>query len=231
MTLALGAAFDTHWLNDANADLVNLHTQVAGGANELVAELGTLFVPENNSGERFYALRGEFNEGPAPLRRAALFIYLNRHGYNGLCRYNRSGGFNVPFGKYDAPGMPAEELLAASALLRGATITQKDFREVLHDCGKGDVVYCDPPYVPLSKTASFTAYAAGGFGPHDQRELVDEARAAAKRGARVVLSNHDTPETRELYLGAELESIRVHRAISQRAETRGLVGELIAVYR
>jgi len=229
VTLALGAGFDSLWLNDRNDDLANLHRRVAVETESLARELETLFVPDYNVADRYYAFRREFNADRGSLRGAALFVYLNRHGFNGLCRYS-GAGFNVPFGRYDRPAAPIPEIREAAGLLARARITSLDFREVLGECRDGDVVYCDPPYVPLSKTASFTRYATADFAARDQEDLVREAAAAASRGARVVVSNHDTDETRRLYAGATLHAIRVRRSISQNAATRGDVGELIAVY-
>lgn len=233
VTLALGHLFDALWINDVNADLMNLHERVARAPEALLRLLDDLFVPENNSAVRYYELRRAFNamRGATAnaMRLAALFVYLNRHGYNGLCRYGPSG-FNVPFGRYEGPRVPREQIRAAAPLLEGARITTQDFRDVLSACGPGDAVYCDPPYVPLSRTASFTRYASLDFTPRDQMDLARAAEAAAARGALVILSNHDTREVRQLYAKARIQSIRVRRHISQDAKARGDAGEIIAVY-
>jgi DNA adenine methylase len=223
-------------LADANADLVELYRHVAERPDELVAEGRRLFVPSNNERAAYVALRDEFNSSRAhDLRRAALFIYLNRHCFNGLCRYNRSGGFNVPFGRYASVGFPEEEIRGFHARLASAAevrLVQADFRQLLRDeLRPGDVVYADPPYVPLSATASFTAYAEGGFRHADQVALAAAARAAAAAGIPVLLSNHDTPVVRELYAGAGISSFPVRRSISRDADNRQPVSELLALMR
>ena len=144
-------------------------------------EARALFAPETNNPETYYRLHDEFNRTRSPRRRAALFLYLNRHGYNGLCRYNNVGEFNVPFGRYKRPYFPEEELRAAAGVLAKTKLTSLDFEEVLGRAGPGDVVYCNPPYVPLSATASFTDYAAGGFGREEQVRLAAAAADAAAR--------------------------------------------------
>lgn len=230
VSLAVAGQVQEFWLNDINPDLVNLLQQLQESPGALMAAARSYFAPENNRDAVYYRLRDRFNASRDPLERAALFLYLNRHGYNGLCRYNAAGAFNVPFGRYKAPYFPERELQEAGTVLGRARVTGIDFTRVLDQCGEGDVVYCDPPYVPLSATADFTAYAAGGFGPADQERLAAAASRAAARGALVVISNHDTPETRALYQDADQYYIDVRRNISCNGDNRGLAPELIAVY-
>jgi DNA adenine methylase len=223
-------------LADANADLVGLYRHVADRVDDFVGEARRLFVPSNNERTAYFALRDEFNQSPAfGLRRAALFVYLNRHCFNGLCRYNAKGGFNVPFGRYATVGFPEEEIRRFHARLAAADevrIEHADFRQVLREeLRPGDVVYADPPYVPLSATASFTAYAEGGFGHEEQVALAQAAREAAERGVPVLLSNHDTPVVRDLYAGAEVESLPVRRSISRDGANRSDVAEVLAFMR
>lgn len=231
LSLAVADRAESFWLNDINKDLIDLLDQIKCDPQAVIMRSRPYFVPENNKASVYYRLRDEFNRAQDPLTRAALFIYLNRHGYNGLCRYNTDGDFNVPFGRYVAPYFPEKEILAAAAVLARAKITNLDFEEVMEACGPDDVIYCDPPYVPLSPTASFTSYAAGGFELADQERLARAAQRAAARGALVIISNHDTPLTRKLYEGAVLESIDVRRNISCDGENRVLVKEIIAVYK
>lgn len=216
-------------LADANPDLTDLYGILRDGGRGFVEEVRRLFVPGNNVRAAYNALREEFNATPqGTARRAALFVYLNRHCFNGLCRYNAAGGFNVPFGSQAQPYFPEREMLdfAARAVARRAVFRHADFRAVMAEAGEGDVVYCDPPYVPLSATASFDSYAKGGFSPKDHRDLADACRAAAARGATVVLSNHDTPEARALYMGAEFRAIEVRRSVSGNAN-RGKAAEVL----
>lgn len=138
----------------------------------------------------------------------------------------------MPFGKYKAPYFPERELTAFLDKLRGCDVTfaVQDFRSTFAALRPGDVVYCDPPYAPVSATANFTSYTGGGFGVQEQSDLASEASAAAKRGVPVVLSNHDVPLIRELYADARLESFPVQRFISCNGARRGAARELLAVF-
>lgn len=230
--VALNLGLPENLLADTNADLIGVYGRLRDAPEAFIAECAALFTPEANSAAVYYQRREEFNALADPARRAALFVYLNRHGYNGLCRYNASGGFNVPFGRYRAPYFPRDELLAFNVLLRRSTLVQADFRAVLAQAGPGDFVYCDPPYVPASATANFTAYARTAFGPAEQEALAAGCDAARRRGALVALSNHDTPVTRALYAGAdECHELLVARRISCHGANRTKARELLVVYR
>ena len=161
---------------------------------------------------------------------AAWFIYLNKTGYNGLYRVNQSGGFNAPFGKYTNPTICNEDVLrTASKALQRAKLVTGDFELTTAGARAGDFVYFDPPYVPVSTTADFTAYTVGGFNMTDQIRLRDYARALAKRGVHVVLSNSDTPPVRDLY-GAKpfvIHEVQARRSVNSKTAKRGKVGELI----
>ncbi len=228
----LNTGYPANLLCDSNAHLIGLYQVLERQGAAFVEQCAGLFTPENNRPESYYAFRAEFNTAGDPERRSALFVYLNRHCYNGLCRYNRAGRFNTPFGRYDRPHFPRTEMLGFAARLASATLVVQDFRASLSAAGPGDVVYCDPPYVPLSATASFTDYAAAGFSLADQEDLAARAREAASRGAVVILSNHDLPLTRRLYQGAcEILSVSVRRSISCDGQNRGNASEIIALFK
>ena len=230
--VALNLCCSKNLLADANRDLIDVYRELKGTREDFIDECDKLFAPKNNQPSAFYALRDEFNATLDRRRKACLFVYLNRHGYNGLCRYNASGGFNVPFGRYVRPRLPRAAMEAFHALLQNCTLRCADFRAVLAEAGEGDFVYCDPPYVPASATANFTDYARGGFGAQDQADLAEHCRRAAQRGACVMVSNHDTAETRELYRGAdEIRELSVRRRISCNAAKRTNARELIVVFR
>jgi DNA adenine methylase len=227
----LNTDYPANLLCDSNADLICLYRVLQQQGGKFVQQCAKLFTPENNREDRFYAFRAEFNQAGEAERRAALFVYLNRHCYNGLCRYNQDGQFNTPFGRYERPYFPREELLEFAARLNSATLKVQDFRVSLSDAKDGDVVYCDPPYVPLSATANFTGYASGGFSLEDQRDLAAGSIEAARRGATVIVSNHDTPLTRRLYQAASrIVPVLVSRTISCDGENRGKAREIIAVF-
>jgi DNA adenine methylase len=230
--VALNLGFEQILLADANRDLIDVYRELRRGGEKFIARCAALFTPKSNAPEVYYARRLEFNTTRDRRRKAALFVYLNRHGYNGLCRYNSRGGFNVPFGRYVAPYFPREEMRAFRELLKRCDLRCADFRAILAEAGAGDFVYCDPPYAPATATANFTAYARAAFGPAEQAELADCCRAARDRGATVVISNHDTRETRALYRDAdERRRLLVSRHISCNGAKRRKVRELLAIYR
>jgi DNA adenine methylase len=182
----------------------------------------------------YYATRALYNAGPfGGALHTAYFLWLNRTCFNGLYRENRKGEFNAPVGSYKKPSFPTpEHLREVSALLQGVQIEAADFRGMMAAAGPDDQVYCDPPFVPLSATANFTAYSAGGFGAAEQTALASMARWAAMRGASVLLSNHDLPLVRsDLYppsQGFEVVcSYRSARSISRKAESRAGVDEAL----
>src|SRR6185503_14301004 len=178
----------------------------------------------------YYAMRDGWNGSAAAgdAARAAAFIYLNKTCYNGLWRVNSRGLFNVPAGRYTNPGiLDAERLRAAGEALRGASLEVAGFEAILGEAGRGDFIYFDPPYHPLSATADFTSYAAGGFGREDQERLAEVFTRLAERGCAVLLSNSDTPFTRRLYARHHIERVYAPRAVNSRADRRGVVGEIV----
>jgi DNA adenine methylase len=181
----------------------------------------------------YYATRARWNDPDAPwpdVDRAAAFIYLNKTCFNGLWRVNRAGGFNVPIGRYaDPPICVPEALRAAQAALARASLRCDDYQKVARDAERGDFLDFDPPYDPVTPTASFTSYTAGAFGPDAQRALAETARALVARGCRVMLSNSDTPFVRSLYRGFRIDRVRCPRAINSNAARRGDVDEVIVV--
>jgi DNA adenine methylase len=230
--LFLNTQYDAYLLADANADLINLYQQLQQGGQAFIDHCTTFFTPTNNDEATFYALRRQFNGTRNPLEKAALFVYLNKHCYNGLCRYNARGEFNVPFGRYKQPYFPATEMSAFHRKAQGATFQVQDFVATMDNAQSGDVVYCDPPYAPLSATANFTSYSADGFGVEEQQKLAVMAHILRQRGITVVISNHDTPFTRTLYATAdEHQYFGVQRHISCDGANRTKADEVLAVYR
>jgi DNA adenine methylase len=230
--VAINLDFPATILADGNADLMGVYCELQRGGKRFMAQCERLFTPDANSADVYYERRAEFNTTTNRRRKAALFVYLNRHGYNGLCRYNSRGGFNVPFGRYKAPGFPGAPMAVFHDRLARCELQAADFRPIIAAAGPGDFVYCDPPYVPASATANFTAYSKTAFGPIEQADLAKACRDAALRGACAVISNHDNSTTRALYAGAdERHELLVGRRISCRPGGRTAVPELIVVYR
>jgi len=229
--LFLNSDYPRYRLSDSNPDLITLYQHLSREGAPFIETCRALFCDHNNQRERYYALREEFNHTPSSQRRAALFLYLNRHGYNGLCRYNRRGIYNVPFGAYRQPYFPAREMAHFHHRSQLAQFHCEDFVTAMRTARRGDVIYCDPPYVPLSATASFTHYRGDGFNLQQQQQLADEARRCAQRGIPVLISNHALPITRELYQGAQLQELPVARQISCIGSRRQPVQELLALFR
>ncbi|WP_297196775.1 adenine-specific DNA-methyltransferase [uncultured Pluralibacter sp.] len=228
----LNTRYSRYILADINSDLIDLYNIVKTRTAEYIGAASAMFVAENNCAEAYYLLRDEFNQCREPLRRAVLFLYLNRHGYNGLCRYNLKGEFNVPFGRYKKPYFPEAELNHFAERAQHAEFHCMSYEECMALADDGSVVYCDPPYAPLSATANFTAYHTNSFSPKQQAHLAELAEKLVSQQIPVLISNHDTPDTREWYKAADKQvKVKVRRSISSNGGTRKKVDELLALYR
>lgn len=228
----LNTDYDAYILADINSDLINLYNIVKLRTDDFVRDAHTLFADEFNNSDQFYLLREEFNTSTEPYRRALLFLYLNRHCYNGLCRYNLRGEFNVPFGRYKKPYFPEEELYWFAEKSRNATFVCEHYRDTMAKAAAGAVVYCDPPYAPLSATANFTAYHTNSFSIADQQSLAHLAhQLSVESRVPVLISNHDTELTRDWYQHAALYVVKARRTISRNILGRSKVNELLALYR
>lgn len=223
--------YSHYLLAESNKDLVDLYNHLKEEGEPFINYCLSYFTPENNTETRYYAIRDQFNHTKETRQRAALFLYLNRHGYNGLCRYNQSGGYNVPFGRYIKPYFPHREMLYFYNKAQQAEFVHHDFRETFQQAQTGDLIYCDPPYVSLSKSANFTSYSSGKFSEKEQLDLVSLAIEARQKGITTILSNHDTEFTRHHYKEGDIVSFPVKRFISCHSETRRPVRELIAIFR
>lgn len=237
-------------LTDENPDLIGCYLRVRDSVNAVVEAL-TRLADGHARGEADHYLRirdDEFNPARRawrasgasldayPPELAAMLIYLNRTGYNGLFRVNRSGDFNVPPGRYANPTVVDRALLSSvSTVLRDAQVGSGPFEAVLDRAEPGDFAYFDPPYAPLSPTASFRSYTARGFDDTDQARLQEAVLVLARRGVTVLLSNSTAPGIVRLYernaaaRAAGLRTYRVpaRRAINTRADRRGEVEELV----
>jgi DNA adenine methylase len=218
-----GRARESH-LSDVNKELIASYAAIRDMVDNVILSLKRH--ARRSTEAYFYEVRAA---RPRTLPEiAARLIYLNRTCYNGLYRVNNSGGFNAPWGRYDNPTICDESnLRTASALLSTAELSNASFESVLDAARHGDVVYFDPPYVPVSVTSSFTEYSARGFGRHDQEALAAAFRELDKRGVCVVLSNSDTPDVRRLYAGFAIEQVFARRSVNTRGDRRGPVAEVI----
>ena len=221
---ALGRLKAAVHLTDRNPPLIDTYETVRTDVDAVIRRLRR----HRNDEAAFYRVRGQDPRRLSPAARAARVIYLNKTCYNGLYRENRSGEFNVPFGRYVNPAIcDAENLRAVAAALEGATLSCAPYEAVLDRAAPGDLVYFDPPYQPVSATSSFTAYHRDGFGPADQERLRDLFATLAGRGVHVLLSNSDTPLVRSLYGSFAIDRVHASRAINSRADRRGKVAEVI----
>lgn len=216
---------------DANRDLVETYTVVRDEVEALIDALAE-HAEHATDPDYFYEVRACDLADGAPVARAARLIFLNKTCFNGLYRVNRKGQFNVPFGRYARPRvLNAPVLRAASAALQRATIVQGDFAETTEGAGRTDAVYLDPPYVPVSDSASFTSYHRSAFGPAEQERVLTTYRGCVARGATVLLSNSDCAYTRQLYRGLNVRTVQASRAINSVGSRRGRISELLVVGR
>lgn len=227
----LNTDYDQYILGDINSDLIDLFNIVKERPNDFIHDARELFFADANISEVYYLLRNEFNLCTDAHRRAVLFLYLNRHCYNGLCRYNLSGEFNVPFGSYKKPYFPELEVYWFAEKARRAVFICEHYQKTLSRAVPGSVVYCDPPYVPFSTTANFTAYHTNSFTLTEQHNLAYLASQLARESRiPVMISNRDTALTRKWYGDAVLHNVTARRTISSNIVGRCRVNELLALY-
>lgn len=213
-------------LSDTNPDLISAYQVLRDEPLTLMKHLAKL--GKQTDREAFEKVRA--SRPTAKIEIAARFIYLNKTCFNGLWRVNSKGEFNVPWGKLQNPRIFDESILMANSLrLRGARIAKRDFLSQLEPARKGDLVYLDPPYIPLSSSSSFSKYSKLDFDISNHEELASCIKSLTKRGVFVVLSNSDTSDTRRIFGEfMNLYQISVGRSISASSESRKRVNEVIA---
>lgn len=220
------------YLNDGNNELINLYLCIRDELEALIGELKK-YEPCKMSKEYYYRIRNLDRDPVAfarlsPVQRAARTLYLNKTCFNGLYRVNSKGQFNVPFGHYKNPTVLDESnLRAVNAAFAATVITCLDFEAALEAAAPGDFIYFDPPYHPVSATASFTSYTEHSFSLQDQQRLAAAFRRLDKKGCLLMLSNSAVEPVIELYQGFRLEKIMARRAINSRADRRGAVPEIV----
>lgn len=221
-------------LSDVNEGLVNLYKCVQDDYLAVLAEAQKLEKKYNKldldgQSELFYKTRESYNSSERKgLKNAVDFLLLNKAGFNGIYRENSSGGFNVPFGKRSSLVLAtASNLELAAKSLQKAKISIQGFEKVESVAKAGDLVYFDPPYVPLSITSAFTSYSKDGFGEAHQVELSRVFRELSEKGVHVALSNSKTPLVEKLYQGFKLHELSATRQISAKNSGRNSVTELL----
>jgi len=229
----LNTDYDEYSLSDSNEVIIDLFKTVSDSKDKSFINIcESLFSDENNDKEQYALLRETYNETNDTLVKSSIFVYLNRFGFNGICRYNSKGAFNVPFRgtKYGMPYFPKKEMINFwnKCQSKSVEFNHYDFREAFEQVKDGDVVYCDPPYMPLSDTSSFTSYDTEGFTQKDQEDL---AKLATDARVPVIISNHDVPLARSLYNKAIfIENFEVGRFVGGIKGSRKKATEILAVF-
>jgi DNA adenine methylase len=220
-------------LNDANERLMQTYAAIRDNVESVISDLRMRETAHKTQGEAFYyAVRARFGEQKfSEVEIAADFIFLNKAGFSGIYRVNASGGFNVPWGKRPDVSLcdPENLRLCSAALQSPVSLTCNDFWEFGGASMEGAVVYCDPPYVPRSKTSAFTSYTPGGFTYADQIRLLAKAVDWRRQGAHVILSQAADPMLIEQYrlCGFSIEVIQARRNINSKGDSRGPIDECI----
>ena len=220
-------------INDINKELINLYEVIKNNMEDLIEDLKS----HKNDEEYFYYIRELDRDKTSynsltPIQKASRIIFLNKTCYNGLFRVNKSGEFNAPFGRYKNPNIVNEiTIRAVSNYFKKADITfmSKDFAEVLKGARKGAFVYLDPPYDPVSDTASFTGYDKGGFNREEQIRLKTVCDKLNEKGIRFLLSNSATDFIKDLYADYRIEIVKAKRAINSNGDKRGEIDEVLVM--
>lgn len=213
-------------INDVNEQLLNVYMQLKSNVESLITMINELDSVECDK-EHYMRMRERYNKkissGELDVECAALMIWINKHCFNGLYRVNGKGLFNVPYNnKVTGSSIDEDNLRAIAHFLSSSNVTifHGDFESACEAVHSGDFVYFDSPYVPVSKTANFTDYTKDGFSYEDHKRLASLFRELDRRGAMIMLSNHNVPLVHELYDGFQIEEISVRRAINSDASKR-----------
>lgn len=219
--------YPRYLMGDSNPDLIDFHKDVRDNTDELIAIGQELFA--NNNGEvMYYKLRDAFNQNRTPsVYRSALFLYLNRHCFNGVCRYNKSeGGFNVPYGHYQQPYFPEKEIRIFAYHALRAEFKCQTWLDTLLEVNHGDIVYIDPPYIPISATSSFTDYTKEGFGLKEQKQLAETLVDLGSYGIPIVASNSGAQLALDLYKQFKITNIFAPRSVGGASVAKEIVATL-----
>lgn len=229
--LGSGALFfklkpDSALLADMNSHLINCYRQIARKPKEVWEKLQE---HKNKDSKEYYnSIRDTGLDSGTVVDRAAFFLYLNKTAFNGIFRVNKSGKFNVPYGtvRSSSSWISLEELRGVSKYLQVAEFYVGSFEDACKQANKGDFVYLDPPYPPLTKSAYFTQYTAGGFSLEDQKRVAETFKWLDKKGCLVMMSNSDQKSIRDLYDGFYMDTLKVTRLIGSNGD-RFKVDELV----
>lgn len=223
--------FNSYILSDSSTDLISLYLALQAAPGMVTDKARQMFA-SGNTEDAFMGIRTRFNSiRYTPYERAAAFLYLNRHSFNGLMRYNLKGEYNVGFGKYKAPYFPEEELADFAAMAPRCEFVCRSFVDTIRLAGEGDVVFCDPPYMALPDTSGFTQYTTEPFTDEHQWQLLNEMVAAHQRGARVIVTNSGHPALIEAYkkAGFKVRELFARRSMSCKGDKREVAVDLVGV--
>ncbi|WP_312329865.1 Dam family site-specific DNA-(adenine-N6)-methyltransferase [Atlantibacter hermannii] len=223
--------FERYILGDTGADLICLYQTLQQRPGAVIDKARLMFQTQNTN-SAFKDIKSHFNSMHyTSVERAAAFLYLNRHAFNGLTRYNKKGEFNTSYGKYKAPYFPEAELVAFSAMAHLCEFACRSFVDTIRLAGKDDVVFCDPPYMSLPETTGFTQYTQEPFTDEHHWQLLNEMVAAHQRGARVVVTNSGHPALIEAYTkaGFNVRDLFARRSMSCKGDKRELALDIIGV--
>ena len=231
-TVSLNMNYEDYELYDVNKDLIFLCRWASRRPGSLIQKASQFFCAANNSEASYYALRQAYNRSTDMEERAVLFLYLNKHGYNGLSRYNQKGVFNVPYGRYKGPRFPEKEIVLFHQKMKRAKFACRSLEKLrLRGLSEQTVIYNDPPYLPMTKTANFTAYSEAGFSINMQALLDKRAKSWQQKGAQVFVSNHAAPILDAVYRNCRTKKeFLVDRSVSCKGDKRLPASEVILMY-
>lgn len=212
-------------LSDLNVKLITMYKALRDIPTSVIDHLTSGEYP--NTREDYERVRARNMDYGGAVYRASDFLYLNRYGYNGLYRENKSGGYNVPYGDNPKASIDTQNLLRVSAALQNKTILHEPYQTVLETARAGDFVYFDPPYIPLSDTSDFTKYQGVGFEFADHVRLRDTALILSQRGVHVLLSNSSAPDVYAIYRDFRIVEVQARRSVNSKADKRGEVTEVL----
>jgi len=219
-------------INDVNTELINCYTIVRDSVDELIKDLHRHINDENYYYETRDLDRNAYYNNLSTIERASRIIYLNKTCFNGLFRVNSQGQFNVPFGKYKNPNIIDEIVLKADNIYLQSNkvmLLNTDFEKAVAKAQKGDFIYFDPPYDPVSDTSSFTGYSLSGFDKSEQIRLFRVFKELDSRGCKVLLSNSATDFVINLYSDYKILKVAASRSINSNASRRGKIDEVLVM--
>lgn len=230
-SIFLNAGFVSNLIADRNSDLINTYQALKEHTHALIT-LTQRFFNDYGTEEGYLEVKSNFNKMHyTRLERAAAFIFINKHCFNGLVRYNLKGEFNVGWGSPKKAYFPLAEMEHFLSVADSCTFQCGSFETTISQAGDGDVIFCDPPYEPLPGKDGFTHYSGGSFRFDKQELLVEHLKAAHQRGATAIITNSGAPSIYELYRdnGFTVCEFENKRNISCKGDTRLRVNDIIAV--